>query len=127
MKKSLLILICCLPVICFSCSMKKNPELPYLKQNGEAMQLMVDGKPYLVLGGELHNSSSSSRDYMRKFWPQLEASGMNTVLAAVEWSLVEPEEGNFDFTIIDNLLEDARAHNLRLILLWFGSWKRLAN
>jgi len=123
MKKSLLILMCCLPEIFFSCSMKKNPELPYLKQNGEAMQLMVDGKPYLVLGGELHNSSSSSRDYMRKFWPQLEASGMNTVLAAVEWSLVEPEEGNFDFTIIDNLLEDARAHNLRLILLWFGSWK----
>ena len=124
MRKPLLILIVILPLIFLdSCSSDNSLEIPFLKQNGEANQLIVDGKPFLILGGELHNSSSSSRDYMKKFWPELEASGMNTVLAAVEWSLVEPEEGLFDYTIIDNLLEDARAHNLRLILLWFGSWK----
>jgi len=60
---------------------------------------------------------------MKDIWPKLEASGMNTVLAVVEWSLVEPIEGNFDFTIVDNLIEDARTHQLRFVLLWFGAWK----
>lgn len=60
---------------------------------------------------------------MKEFWPQLKASGMNTILAAVEWSLVQAEEGKFDFTVVDNLIEDARAQDLRLVLLWFGAWK----
>jgi hypothetical protein len=107
----------------FSCITNTPPEMPYIAGNGEATQLFVDGRPFLVLGGELHNSSSSSRDYMKKYWPVLEASGMNTVLAAVEWALVEPEEGRFDFTVVDDLIADARNHNLRLILLWFGAWK----
>jgi hypothetical protein len=100
-----------------------SPEIPHLKKQGEAIQLIVDGKPYLALAGELHNSSSSSREYMKDIWPKLEASGMNTVLAVVEWSLVEPTEGKFDFTVVDNLIDDARAHKLRLVLLWFGAWK----
>jgi hypothetical protein len=48
---------------------------------------------------------------------------MNTVLAAVEWSLIEPVEGKYNFSVVDDLLADARANDLRLILLWFGSWK----
>jgi hypothetical protein len=110
-----------------SCQTKTSstvaPEIPHLKKQGEATQLIVDGKPYLVLGGELHNSTSSSREYMKDIWPKLEASGMNTVLAAVEWSLVEPVEGKFDFKIVDNLIDDARLHHIRLVLLWFGAWK----
>ena len=119
----LLILIC---LISFSCKQQiqtAQKEIPHLKKQGNAIQLIVDGKPFLVLGGELQNSSSSSREYMKKFWPQLETSGLNTVLAAVEWSLIEPAEGEFDFTVVDNLIEDARAHHLRLVLLWFGAWK----
>ena len=88
-----------------------------IEKRGEATQLIVDGEPYLVLGGELHNSSSSSREYMKDIWPRLEAMNLNTVLAVVEWALVEPEEGKFDFSIVDELIEDARAHNLRLALL----------
>lgn len=108
---------------CTSPQKQNTPDIPQLKKVGKATQLIVDGKPFLVLGGELHNSSSSSREYMAKFWPELKASGMNTVLAAVEWALVEPEEGKYNFSVIDNLLEDARNHDLKLILLWFGSWK----
>ena len=116
---SLLILI----LFLFSCIEQPAPTIPALEKSGNVTRLIVDGKPFLVLGGELHNSSSSSRDYMKKFWPQLRASGMNTVLAAVEWSLIEPEEGKFDFSIVDGLIQDARSYDLRLILLWFGSWK----
>jgi hypothetical protein len=48
---------------------------------------------------------------------------MNTVLLAVAWETIEPEEGKFDFTVVDGLLEDARANNLKLVVLWFGAWK----
>lgn len=96
---------------------------PHLRADGGSTRLIVDGAPFLVIGGELHNSSSSSLDYMRPVWPRLAALGLNTVLAAVSWELLEPEEGAFDFAPVDGLIHEARRHGLRLILLWFGSWK----
>ena len=96
---------------------------PYLQQQGTATQLIVDGAPFLILGGELLNSSSSNLEYMQPIWERMKALHLNTVLAAVSWELIEPEQGRFDFTLVDGLLHDARRHGLRLILLWFGSWK----
>ena len=98
-------------------------QKPHLARNGKATQLIVDGKPFLVLGGELHNSSSSSSDYMETLWEPLKEMNLNTVLAAVSWQLLEPTEGKFDFSLVDEIINDARAHDLRIILLWFGSWK----
>lgn len=88
-------------------------------------QIYLHGKPFVILGGELANSSASSRDYMdaRQTWQTLRNAGLNTVLAPVYWELIEPEEGQFDFSTVDYLLTSARAENLHLILLWFGTWK----
>ena len=97
--------------------------LPHLEKRGHTTQLIVDGKPFLVLGGELHNSSSSSVEYMKPVWPRLAAMHMNTVLLPVAWETIEPEEGKFDFSVVDGLLEGARANNLKLVILWFGAWK----
>ncbi|MDA3817253.1 MAG: DUF5597 domain-containing protein [Prolixibacteraceae bacterium] len=97
--------------------------VPHLQKNGNAQQLIVDGKPYLILGGELHNSSSSNVEYLQPAWNQLKEMNLNTVLTALSWQLIEPEEGNFDFSLVDALLEDAREHDFKLIFLWFGSWK----
>jgi beta-galactosidase GanA len=97
--------------------------IPHLERRGNATQLMVDGKPFLALGGELSNNSATSLDYMQAIWPQLASMHLNTVLAAVSWAMIEPAEGKFDFTLVDGLVRDAHAHNLRLVLLWFGSWK----
>ena len=97
--------------------------LPHLEKRGDATQLVVDGKPFLILGGELHNSSSSSVAYMKTAWPRMSAMHMNTVLLPVAWETIEPEEGKLDFTVVDGLLEDARANNLKLVVLWFGAWK----
>ena len=96
---------------------------PRLEKRGEAVQLIVDGKPFLSRSGELRNSSATSRDYMAPIWPQLAAMNMNNILAAVPWNVVERREGQFDFTMVDHLIEDARKNNQRLTLLWFGSWK----
>jgi beta-galactosidase GanA len=96
---------------------------PHLEKRGQAVQLIVDGKPFLSRSGELRNSSATSREYMAPLWPQLAGMNINNVLAAVPWSMVERREGQFDFTMVDNLIEDARKNNQRLTLLWFGSWK----
>ncbi len=97
--------------------------IPSLRAQGSTKQLIVDGKPFLVLGGELYNSSASSLTYLDKLWPQLKAVGLNTILAPVEWDQVEPVEGKFDFTVLDGMLKQARANDTRLVLLWFGVWK----
>jgi hypothetical protein len=100
-----------------------DPSLPHLETRGGVRQLIVDGKPFLVLGGELHNSSSSSREHMKPIWPLLVKKNMNTVLAVLSWELIEPEEGKFDFSTVDSLIQDARQNKIRLVFLWFGSWK----
>ena len=98
-------------------------SLPHLARNHGATQIIVDGKPFLVRGGELENSSASSLSYMQTVWPKIVAIHCNTVLAPVYWRLIEPQEGKFDFTTVDGLIQGARQHHVRLVLLWFGSWK----
>jgi len=100
-----------------------TPSIPHIDNQGAAPRLMVDGKPFLVLGGELRNSSSSSLDYMKPLWPRLAQLRLNTVLTPVSWELIEPQEGKFDFKLVDGLMRDARVNKLRLVFLWFGSWK----
>lgn len=96
---------------------------PRLEKRGAVTQLIVDDKPFLILGGELHNSSSSSLYYLESAWQPLKDMHLNTVLAAVSWQLIEPEEGEYDFTLVDGMIRKAKEHDLKLVLLWFGSWK----
>jgi hypothetical protein len=101
----------------------QDPTLPHLEQRGVTLQLVVDGKPFLMLAGELHNSSSSSLEYMKPIWPRLAAIPLNTVLTPISWELVEPAEGKYDFTLIDGLLAQAREQRLRVVFLWLAAWK----
>jgi len=123
-RESALIACLCLSVACAGETARQPPsEVPHLRTQGEATQLVVDGRPFLMLAGELGNSTASDLEYLRQHWPRLRALHLNTVLAPVSWELIEPDEGQFDFALVDGLIEDARAHGLRLVLLWFGSWK----
>lgn len=97
--------------------------MPHLEQRHGATQIVVDGKAFLVRGGELENSSASSLVYLDTIWPKVVAMHFNTILAPVYWQLIEPQEGNFDFQTVDGLIRGARAHHVKLVLLWFGSWK----
>lgn len=97
--------------------------MPRLIKSGGEAQLQVNGKPFIILGGELGNSSASANAYMQKVWPRLEAMQLNTVLVPVYWELLEPEEGKFDFALVDSLILNARKHHLKVVPLWFGTWK----
>jgi len=98
-------------------------SIPYLKKQGTATQLIVNEKPYLILGGELGNSVAADTIKLKTVFPQLKAMNLNTVLAPVYWELIEPKEDTFDFALVDVLIREARKENLKLVLLWFGSWK----
>jgi beta-galactosidase GanA len=84
--------------------------------------LIVDGAPFLVLGAQANNASNYPA-MLDQVWPTVERIGANTVLMPVAWEQVEPVEGQFDFGFVDTLLEQARAHDKRLVLLWFATWK----
>ncbi|MEP6904254.1 MAG: DUF5597 domain-containing protein [Actinomycetota bacterium] len=101
----------------------RNAGFPHLQKTGNVTQLIVNNKPFLILGGELHNSSSSSLEYMKPIWPKLATMHLNTALAVVSWEQFEPTEGNFNFAVVDGLIQEAKNNNLHLVLLWFGSWK----
>lgn len=100
---------------------------PHLESTQGFKRLIVNNKPFLSLAGELHNSSSSSLEYMDSIWPRLVQMNLNTVLTPVSWELVEPKEGDFHFDLIDGLIENARKNNLKIIFLWFGSWKNMVS
>jgi beta-galactosidase GanA len=97
--------------------------VPRISKSGDSGQLIVDGKPYLILGGELGNSSASTAAQADSILPRLAAMHVNTVLMPVAWEQIEPAQGTFDFSILDHWIEDAREQHLHLVLLWFGSWK----
>lgn len=94
-----------------------------LRKQGSATQLYVDGKPFVILGGELGNSSASSPADIARIFPKLQRMNLNTVLVPVYWDMVEPVEGDFDFSLIDTTLEEARCCGLKVVFLWFGAWK----
>jgi hypothetical protein len=120
--------VCCISVLWLGwlavpCSAQPASDIPHLRKQGTATQLIVDGKPFLALAGELLNNSATSVEHMKPIWPKLAESKFNTVLAGVSWAQIEPQEGKFDFSVLDGIVREARSHNLRLVLLWFGSWK----
>jgi hypothetical protein len=98
-------------------------ELPRIVKSGDSGQLLVDGKPYLILGGELGNSSAGTAAQADSILPRVAQLHVNTVLMPVAWEQIEPAEGSFDFSILDHWIDVARREHLHLVLLWFGSWK----
>ena len=122
-------LVCCLALTATQCATRPvstgpgSSEIPHLRKHGTATQLIVDGKPYLSLAGELSNNAATDREYLKPWWHTFVEAKLTTVLAGVSWAQIEPQEGKFDFSVPDGIIQDARSHNLRLVLLWFASFK----
>ena len=97
-------------------------EAPRIEKKDGRYALLVEGRPYLVLGGQIHNSSAWPSE-LPQVWDSMAALHANTVEAPAYWEQIEAQEGHFDFANVDQLIEGARGHHLHVILLWFGTWK----
>jgi len=104
-------------------SIKAEVPSKLIRNENGSWQLIVNGKPFIMLAGELHNSSASTTEYLNSLWEPLKTLNLNTVLAPIAWEQFEPQEGTFDYTLIDSLINGARKNGLKLGILWFGSWK----
>ena len=118
------ILVCCV-IACVPAlaSAQALNDIPRLEKRDGMTKLMVDGRPFICVAGELTNTASSDREGTKAAIARMAAANLNTVLTVVSWDLVEPEEGRFDYSMIDYQIEAARAAGVRLIFLWMGSWK----
>jgi hypothetical protein len=97
-------------------------EMPQLVQDHGRASLIVDGAPYFLLGAQVDNSSGWPTR-LDDVWPAAERLRLNTLEVPVYWEQMESTRGTFDFTVVDSILAQARVHNVRLVLLWFGTWK----
>ena len=96
--------------------------LPHFEQRDGRHALFVDGAPFLVMAGQCNNSSAWPST-LPGVWSAIERLGANALEAPVYWEQFEPEAGRYDTTIVDTMLRQAREHHVRLVLLWFGTWK----
>lgn len=98
-------------------------SFPHIDTVNSKKVLMVNGHPFIMLAGEVHNSNASSLAYMEQVWERARTLGMNCLLLPITWELVEPEEGKFDFSQVSGLIEQARRFGMKISFLWFGAWK----
>jgi beta-galactosidase GanA len=96
--------------------------LPRIDSRDGRHALIVDGRPFLMLGAQANNSANYPA-MLPEVWPTIRALHANTLEMPVAWEQIEPVEGRFDFSFLDTLLAQARANDVRLVLLWFGTWK----
>lgn len=98
-------------------------DIPHLKKTDNVTQLIVNNQPFLMIAGEVHNSSASTIEYMKPLFPKLKAMNLNSVFVTLAWEQFEPNEGVFDYTLVDAIIDNAKENNLKVCLLWFASWK----
>jgi hypothetical protein len=99
-----------------------STPLPRLATQDGRHALIVDGDPFLILGAQCHNSSAWPA-MLPKVWPAIESLHANTLEIPVYWEQFEPDPGRYDTSIVDTIIQQAREHDVRIVLLWFGTWK----
>lgn len=104
----------------------QSTEMPRVVKQGNRFTLLVDGAPYFMFGGQSGNSSTWPA-MLPNVWNTVESMHMNTLEIPIYWEQVEPEPGQYDFSMLQLLLDQARERNKRLVILWFATWKNGSN
>ena len=97
-------------------------SMPQIIEKDGRHAFLVDGQPFFMLGGQAHNSSAWP-GMMPQVWHAVKTMNANTLEIPIYWEQIEPQPGKFDFSLVDTLLKQGREHNVRLVLLWFATWK----
>ncbi|MBK8186251.1 MAG: DUF5597 domain-containing protein [Cellvibrio sp.] len=113
-------------VFIWSLSIPGNAEsIPQLIEKNGKHAFLVDDQPFLILGAQANNSSNYPAA-LKDVWPSVKKMHANTLSIPVAWEQIEPVEGQFDFSYLDVLLKEARQHKVKVVLLWFATWKNNA-
>lgn len=124
MKKLVLLLLLCSCFVSFAQS--KRTSIPRIEQKNDRYALMVDNEPFLILGAQANNSSGWP-SVLPKVWSAMEKLHVNTLEIPIYWEQFEPSQGQYDYSVVDAIITQAREHNLKLVLLWFATWKNGSN
>lgn len=116
---TLFALVFAFPAVAFA---QTAAPIPTIIEKDGRHALIVDGKPFFMFGGQVHNSSAWPA-MMPAVWRAARAMYLNTLEIPLYWEQIEPEQGKFNFSMVDLLLQQARMEKVRLVLLWFGTWK----
>jgi beta-galactosidase GanA len=115
--------LACMAIAVLPGCAQSAPPIPRIENHDGQFTLLVDGQPFLLLGGQAHNSSATNPDDLKAPMDAMVDVHANTIEVPIYWELMEPEPGKFDFHLLDAILDAARQRHLRVVLLWFGSWK----
>jgi beta-galactosidase GanA len=118
--------VAALALFCAAAPSAAAQDIPRIVSKDGRHALIVDGAPFLMLGAQVNNSSNYPTA-LPKVWPVIERIHANTVEVPIAWEQVEPVEGRFDFSFLDLLVKEARARKLKLVILWFATWKNTGN
>jgi hypothetical protein len=99
---------------------EQERPIPRIVQKDGRYALFVDDAPYLILGTE--DLSMGQWTTSPDVWPNIEHLNANTVEVSIYWEQLEPQPGQYDYTMIDRLVNEARQHHVHLVLLWFGMY-----
>ena len=114
--------IAALLTITLACTSVAKP-LPTIKPKADTFVLHVDNEPFVIIGGQTMNSSPFDLEYMKTVWPRMKDFNANTLIVPISWQAVEEVEDVYDFSLVDGLVKQARAHDMKMVMLWFGTWK----
>jgi hypothetical protein len=109
-----------------SCTSSSQAEMPKLIEDNGRYALLVDGQPFFMFGGQSANSSTWPK-MLPDVWNTIESMHANTLEIPIYWEQFEPEPGKYDPSMIQMLLDQARERDVRLVLLWFATWKNGSN
>lgn len=98
-------------------------SIPTLIRDDGRVRLLVDGAPFLILGLQWDCDSCFSKQEMNPLFAEARRMGANTASLPLYWREIEPSPGRYDFAMLEERLQQARANDLRVVLLWFGTWK----
>lgn len=121
----MIFLLCVLSTVTVNAQVKEQP-IPRLIEKDGRHALLVDGQPFLILGGQAHNSSGWT-GMMPQVWSAIETLHANTLEVPIYWEQIEAPQGKYDFSLVDMLLKQGREHKVRLVFLWFATWKNGSN
>jgi hypothetical protein len=119
---SLPLLLACALACALPAAASDGDGMPHFALKDGRHAFIVDGAPFLMLGGQCGNSSAWPAE-LPGVWSAIERMHANTLEAPVYWEQFEPEPGRFDPSLVDTMIQQAREHHVRLVLLWFGTWK----